>query len=140
MKRLPPLHHGWGGQPLPPAKCPKPSLGCPSAAGYGTSPRTFHGWLWLIPGCLKCSSPNLRSGKKDGREGGQESRPELHLLVGSKARLGPGPWGLQGAPVQSASSPALLPPVTGLGKRVGVFGGASLLPRSGPSEFQLLDL
>lgn len=128
MKRSPPLHHGWGGQPLPPAKCPKPSLGCPSATGYGTSPRTFHGWLWLIPGCLKRSSPNLRSGKKDGREGGQESRPELHLLVGIKARLGPGPWGLQGdlAPCPVRFLPSTTPASHGTGEKSGgVWRGCS---------------
>lgn len=37
-------------------------------------------------------------------------------------------------PIHSVSSPALLPPVTGLGERVGVFGGRSA-SRPGPSEF-----
>lgn len=125
-----PTPSGWGGLPLPPAKCPKPGLGCLSATGYGSSPGTFHSWPRFIPGCLKRSSPNRRSGKTDRREGGQDSCPEPHFLAGRET------W----PPL------APLPPLPDScqsrdwGKRGGVFGGPALLPRSGHNECQLLDL
>lgn len=109
-----------------------------SAAGYGSSPRIFHSCLRLIPGCLsKLSSPNLSSEKKDGREAGEESSLELHPPVWQQGQARP--WSMEAA-VRSGHLPIPLPLLhyarqsQGWGK-VWVFGGAAVLPMSGPFNF-----
>lgn len=89
-------------------------------------------------GCFKLSSPNLSSEKKDdGREAGKENSLELYLPGWQQSQAWP--WSTEVA-VRSGHQYILLPPMCytrqsrGWGK-VWVFGGAALLPMSGPFHF-----